>query len=176
MVAVIQVNFYCKGYFQCVKPIIRVDVCPFSLALLTEPHVEHCTSWTFDSSQRIASSLIGPENEQWVVRDDHSTWLRRMIPPVILKGLYRFLRWLPNFVLFLLLVFLTRVTKTALQNGYSCCVIGQPIVSVVRAKRKVERPPVVSTFVKSAPSRLAQSKLHARSVALRRRAPVRFAS
>src|SRR5260370_33638263 len=40
--------------------------CPFNLALLTEPHVEHCTSWTFDSSQRAASNLIGPENEQWV--------------------------------------------------------------------------------------------------------------
>ena len=40
--------------------------CSFNLALLTEPHVEHCTSWTFDSSQRAASNLIGPENEQWV--------------------------------------------------------------------------------------------------------------
>jgi hypothetical protein len=39
--------------------------CPFNLALLTEPHVEHCTSWTVDSSQRAASSLIGPEKEQW---------------------------------------------------------------------------------------------------------------
>src|SRR5947209_16358033 len=29
--------------------------CSFNLALLTEPHVEHCTSWTFDSSQRLAS-------------------------------------------------------------------------------------------------------------------------
>jgi hypothetical protein len=30
--------------------------CSFNLALLTEPHVEHCTSWTFDSSQRAASN------------------------------------------------------------------------------------------------------------------------
>jgi hypothetical protein len=41
--------------------------CPLSLALLTEPHVGHCTSWTVDSSQRATSSLIGPENEQEVV-------------------------------------------------------------------------------------------------------------
>jgi hypothetical protein len=40
--------------------------CSFSLALLTEPHPGHCTSWIVDSSQRAASSLIGPENEQWV--------------------------------------------------------------------------------------------------------------
>ncbi len=40
--------------------------CPFSLALLTEPHVGHCTSSTVDSSQRGASSSIDPEKEQLV--------------------------------------------------------------------------------------------------------------
>src|SRR5579872_7567723 len=40
--------------------------CPFAFALLTEPHAGHCTTSTFDSSQRAASSLIGPEKEQLV--------------------------------------------------------------------------------------------------------------
>jgi hypothetical protein len=34
--------------------------------LLTEPQTGHCTASTFDSSQRAASSLIDPENEQLV--------------------------------------------------------------------------------------------------------------
>src|SRR6266566_5812225 len=41
--------------------------CPFSLALLAEPHVGHCTTSTLDSNHRAAASRIGPENEQEAV-------------------------------------------------------------------------------------------------------------
>src|SRR5260370_32348134 len=40
--------------------------CPFTFALLTEPHDGHCTASTVDSRQRAISSLIGPEKEQFV--------------------------------------------------------------------------------------------------------------